>query len=75
MIVVGEEAKMGRQFRGQGNKVVYQRLKELLINQAAHLEMQLMEGQMEKARGRQGKIKDREWSQRRVDLGTNFVIL
>lgn len=48
---------MGRQFRRQGDKVVYQRPKKL-IRQTAHLEMELMqmEGQKEKARGWQGRI-------------------
>lgn len=47
------------------------------INQTAHLEMQLMQmkGQKEKSRGWLGRIRDRVWSWRRVDLGTNFVML
>ena len=67
---------MERQFRRQGNKVLHRRLKEL-INQVAYLEIQLMqtEDRKEKARGWQGRIRDRVWLWRRVDLGIiNFVI-
>lgn len=66
---------MRRQIRRQGNKVAHQMLKEL-INQATHLEKQLMqmEVQKEKARCWQGRIRDRMWSWRKVDSGKNFVI-
>lgn len=37
-IVVRGRGQDGKTIQGQGNKVVYQRLKEL-INQVAHLEM------------------------------------